>query len=249
MSSGMARSSKARPMSVATDILRLPRAPRPIRAVLLGVLGLVLLPYVLTPLYAFMEPASTVMIWRRIVGEPVVRSYVPLSRISPNLQRAVIVAEDGRFCEHPGVDFQGLQAAIDDADSLEEMRGGSTITQQVAKNLFLWNSRSYVRKALEFPLALWIDLVLSKRRILEIYLNIAEWGPNGQFGVEAGAEYAFGRSARDLSRYQAALLASVLPNPHDRSARRPGPGVRRLAGLYQARSARAPQVAACIRER
>ena len=253
MSPGMARSSpqsraKGR-MSLAYDVLRLPRLSRPVRTVLLILLGLFLLPYALTPLYAVMEPVSTVMIWRRIAGEPVVRTYVPLSRISPNLQLAVIIAEDGRFCEHYGVDFQGLQAALDDADNLEDMRGGSTITQQVAKNLFLWNSRSYVRKALEFPLALWVDLVLSKRRILEIYLNIAEFAPDGQFGADAGAEYAFRKSARDLSRYQAALLASVLPNPHDRNARRPGPGLRRLAGLYEARSSRSPQAAACLRGR
>ena len=236
-------------MSVAYDVLRLPRIARPLRMVLFAVLGLILLPYVLTPLCAAVEPVSTMMIWRRLVGEPVIRTYVPLSRISPSLQLAVIIAEDGRFCEHYGVDFQGLQAALDDADTIEDMRGGSTITQQVAKNLFLWNSRSYVRKALEFPLALWVDLVLSKRRILEIYLNIAEWGPEGQFGVEAGSEYAFRKPARDLSRYQAALLASVLPNPHDRSARRPGPGLRRLAGLYEARSGRSPQAAACLRAR
>jgi monofunctional biosynthetic peptidoglycan transglycosylase len=236
-------------MSVATDILRLPGAPRLLRTVLLALLGLVLLPYILTPLYAVMEPASTVMIWRRLIGEPVTRTYVPLSRISPNLQLAVIIAEDGRFCEHYGIDFQGIQAAIDKADNIEDMRGGSTITQQVAKNLFLWNSRSYIRKVLEAPLALWIDLILSKRRILEIYLNVAEWGPNGQFGAEAGAEYAFHKSARDLSRYQAALLAAVLPNPHDRNARRPGPGLRRLAGLYEARSGRSPEAAACLRRR
>jgi monofunctional biosynthetic peptidoglycan transglycosylase len=240
---------KARPLSLAHDVLRLPRLPGVLRPVFLGLAGLILLPYVLTPLYAFMEPASTVMIWRRIVGEPVVRTYVPLSRISPNLQLAVIIAEDGRFCDHHGIDFEGLRSVIDSADTLEDMRGGSTITQQVAKNLFLWSSRSYLRKALEAPLALWIDLILSKRRILEIYLNVAEWGPDGQFGVEAGAEYAFHRSARDLSRYQAALLASVLPNPHDRSARRPGPGLRRLAGLYEARSGRSPGAAACVRGR
>ena len=234
-------------MSVAYGILRLPRAPGVLRTALLGLVGLILLPYALTPLYAFMEPASTVMIWRRIVGEPVERTYVPLSRISPTLQLAVIIAEDGRFCDHHGIDFEGLRSAIDSADTLEDMRGGSTITQQVAKNLFLWNSRSYLRKALEAPLALWIDLILPKRRILEIYLNVAEWGPSGQFGVEAGAEYAFHKPARGLSRYQAALLAAVLPNPHDRSARRPGPGLRRLAGLYEARAGRAPGAAACVR--
>ncbi len=129
--------------------------------------------------------------------------------------------------------------AFIEADDLGDMRGGSTITQQVAKNLFLWQGRSYLRKALEFPLALWIDLVLSKRRILEIYLNIAEWGPGGQFGVEAGSRYAFGKSARSLSRYQAALLAAVLPNPARRNAHRPGPGLRRLGGLYVARARRA----------
>ncbi len=105
-----------------------------------------------------------------------------------------------------------------------------------------------MRKALEFPLAMWIDLVLSKRRILEIYLNIAEWGPNGEFGVEAGSRYAFGASARDLSAYRAALLAAVLPNPADRNAHKPGPGLRRLAGLYVARAARSPEVAACVKE-
>jgi monofunctional biosynthetic peptidoglycan transglycosylase len=126
------------------------------------------------------------------------------------------------------------------------MRGGSTVTQQTAKNLFLWQGRSVVRKALEFPLALWLDFVLGKRRVMEIYLNIAEWGPNGEFGAEAGARHAFGKSARDLTSREAALLASVLPNPLRRSAARPGPGVRRLAGIYEARAARSGS-AECLR--
>ena len=187
--------------------------------------------------------------WRWLVGERVQRDYLPLARISPALSLAVLIAEDGRFCMHYGVDFAEIRDAIAEADDIEDMRGGSTITQQVAKNLFLWQSRSFVRKALEFPLALWIDLILSKRRILEIYLNIAEWGPNGEFGVEAGSRYAFGKSAHSLSRYQAALLAAVLPNPHDRNAHRPGPGLRRLAGLYERRAARSPEVANCLRVR
>ena len=145
------------------------------------------------------------------------------------------------------MDFAEIRGALADADDLEDVRGGSTITQQVAKNLFLWPERSWVRRALEFPLALWIDLVLSKRRILEIYLNIAEWGPNGEFGVEAGSRHAFGKPARDLTRYEAALLAAVLPNPVTRNAHAPGPGLRRLAGLYVGRSARASAAAACIR--
>jgi monofunctional biosynthetic peptidoglycan transglycosylase len=234
-------------MTVAYDILRLPHVPRPLRAAGFALLALLLLPYAITPFYAFGEPVSTVMLWRRMTGARVERIYVSLARISPNLPLAVIVAEDGRFCEHYGVDLAGIRDAFSQADDLDEMRGGSTITQQVAKNLFLWPGRSYLRKLLEFPLALWIDLVLSKRRILEIYLNVAEWGPNGEFGVEAGARRAFGRSAHDLSRYQAALLAALLPNPHDRDARRPGPGLRRLAGLYVARSEQAAGAAACVR--
>ena len=234
-------------MSVAHDVLRPPRLPRPLRALVLLLLLLLLLPYLIAPFYAFGQPISTEMLWRRMTGERVQRIYVPLSRISPALSLAVIIAEDGRFCSHHGVDLEEIRNAIDTADDLEEMRGGSTITQQVAKNVFLWQGRSYIRKALEFPLALWIDLVLSKRRILEIYLNIAEWGPNGEFGVEAGAERAFHKSARDLSRYQAALLAAVLPSPHRRDAHQPGPGLRRLAGLYVARSHEAPGAAACLR--
>lgn len=173
---------------------------------------------------------------------------MPIVRIAPSLPLAVIIAEDGRFCSHHGVDFVEIREAIAEADDIDEMRGGSTITQQVAKNLFLWSGRSLVRKALEFPLALWIDLVLRKQRVLEIYLNIAEWGPNGEFGVEAGAQRAFGKLARDLTRYQSALMAAVLPNPVERDARQPGPGLRRLAGLYESRAARAPTAAACVRQ-
>ncbi|AXK82070.1 monofunctional biosynthetic peptidoglycan transglycosylase [Pseudolabrys taiwanensis] len=223
------------------------RVPRVLRTVFLVLLALVLLPYLLTPLYAVIDPPSTLTIWRRVTGERVEQTWVPLSRISPHLQLAVIVAEDGRFCTHYGIDLAEIQDAIQDADNLDDVRGGSTITQQVAKNLFLWPGRSLVRKALEAPLALWIDLVLSKRRILEIYLNVAEMGPQGEFGAEAGARRAFGRSARDLTSYQAALLAASLPNPVTRNAARPGPGLRRLAGLYVGRAAHAPGLASCVR--
>ncbi|HEY5166920.1 MAG TPA: monofunctional biosynthetic peptidoglycan transglycosylase [Pseudolabrys sp.] len=237
-----------RRLSVAYDILRLPRAPRPLRIALIAVLVLLLLPYAITPFYAVVEPVSTVMLWRRAAGERVERQYVSLARISPALPLAVIIAEDGRFCSHHGVDFRGIRDAIADADDLEDLRGSSTITQQVAKNLFLWPGRSFIRKGLEFPLALWLDLVLSKRRVLEIYLNIAEWGPNGEFGVEAGSRRAFSKSARDLDRYQAALLAAVLPSPAKRDAHAPGPRLRRLAGLYTARSGRSPEAANCMRQ-
>jgi len=164
------------------------------------------------------------------------RQWVDFNAISPSLPRSVVGSEDAKFCSHRGVDWGALQDAIDDAEDGEPARGGSTITQQVAKNLFLWPGRSVVRKALELPLAMWIDLVLPKQRILEIYLNIAELGPSGQFGAEAGSLYAFGRPAATLSARQAALLAAILPNPGRRSARNPGPGVRRLAGTYMARA-------------
>jgi len=243
----MYRPPAKKKLSLAHDMLRLPRLSRPLRTVVFALLALLLLPYALTPLYAVLEPVSTVMLWRRMTGARVERIYVPLTRISPSLSLAVIIAEDGRFCTHHGVDLAEIQDAIQDADDLDDLRGGSTITQQVAKNLFLWPGRSFVRKAIEFPLALWIDLALSKRRILEIYLNIAEWGPNGEFGVEAGSQYAFRRPARDVTRYQAALLAAVLPNPLKRNARSPGPGLRRLAGLYEGRSSRSPGAASCLR--
>src|SRR4051812_15169140 len=176
------------------------------------------------------------MAWRWITGAPVSRQWVDLTSMSQALPRAVVASEDAKFCSHHGIDWDALREVIDDAEDGEVARGGSTITQQVAKNLFLWQSRSLIRKALEFPLALWIDLVLPKRRILEIYLNIAEFGPSGQFGAEAGSLYAFGRPASRLAAREAALLAAILPNPVARSARNPGPGVRRLAGTYMARA-------------
>ena len=218
-----------------------------LRIVAIVLLVVLLLPYLITPLYAVVDPVSTSMLWRRLTGARVERQYVPIARISPSLSLAVIVAEDGRFCSHHGVDLAELREAFAEADDMDEMRGGSTITQQVAKNLFLWQGRSYVRKALEFPLALWIDLILPKRRVLEIYLNIAEWGPNGEFGAEAGARRAFGKSAQDLARYEGALMAATLPNPTIRNARRPGPGLQRLAGLYVARTTKSPAAAGCLR--
>jgi monofunctional biosynthetic peptidoglycan transglycosylase len=209
---------------------------RLIRVVVLVVLALVLLPYVLTPIYTVGHPISTLMIGRFLSGEPVTRKWIDIDAIAPSLPRSVVAAEDAKFCFHHGIDWDSVQDILEDAQEGEVSRGGSTITQQVAKNLFLWPGRSVIRKVLEFPLALWIDLVLPKKRILELYLNVAELGPSGQFGAEAGANYAFGRSASVLSAQDAALLASILPNPVTRSARSPGPGVRRLAGTYMQRA-------------
>jgi monofunctional biosynthetic peptidoglycan transglycosylase len=206
------------------------------RNLLLIVLAALLLPYLVAPLYRVGHPVSTLMAWRWLRGAPMSRQWVDFSAISPFLPRSVVSAEDANFCSHHGIDWGALREVIDDAEDGEVARGGSTITQQVAKNLFLWPGRSVVRKALELPLALWIDLVLPKQRILEIYLNIAEFGPSGQFGAEAGSAYAFGRPASALAPREAALLAATLPNPVRRSARNPGPGVRRVAGIYMARA-------------
>ena len=208
---------------------------RIVRRLLLILLVVLLLPYLAAPLYRAGYPVSTLMAWRTLTGAPMSRQWIDFGAISPALPRSVVASEDAKFCSHHGIDWDALRDVIDDAEDGEVTRGGSTITQQVAKNLFLWQGRSLVRKALEFPLALWIDLVLPKQRILEIYLNIAELGPSGQFGAQAGAIYAFGRPASALGLREAALLASILPNPVRRSARNPGPGVRRLAGIYIAR--------------
>jgi monofunctional glycosyltransferase len=221
---------------------------RIVKILLLALAVVVLAPYVIAPFYRAGHPVSTLMAWRSLRGAPMQREWIDLAAMSPYLPRSVVAAEDAHFCKHHGIDWGALREAIDDAkEDGTPFRGASTITQQVAKNLFLWQGRDFIRKALEFPLALWIDFVLPKPRILEIYLNIAELGPQGQFGVETASAYAFGKSAASLSPREAALLASVLPNPVKRSARNPGPGVRRLAGTYVAR-AQASTLAICWRE-
>src|SRR5262245_62012709 len=137
----------------------------------LAVLVVLLLPYLLVPLYRTVNPISTLMLWRWATGVRVERSFVPIDRMAPALPVTVIASEDGRFCSHRGIDWRELRERLEDVDDISAARAVSTITQQTAKNLFLWPGRSFVRKALELPLALWIDLVLPKRRVLEIYLN------------------------------------------------------------------------------
>ena len=224
------------------------RLPRVVRIILIALALALIAPYLLAPLYNFGQPVSTLMLARWAILARVERSFVPIAEVSPALTLAVVTAEDGRFCEHHGIDWKELSNALSEVDDLEDARGGSTITQQLAKNLFLWGGRSYVRKVLEAPLALWLDLVLPKRRIVELYLNVVEWGPNGEFGAEAGSRYAFGKSARLVGRQEAALLVAVLPNPIRRSARAPGPAVRRLAAIYGSRAAGAPRADFCVRK-
>jgi len=208
---------------------------------------LILTPYLIAPLYRFVDPVSTPMLWRWATGARVERVWLPLDRISPALPLAVIGAEDGTFCHNRGIDLGAMREALEQYDDTGRERGASTITQQTAKNLFLWQGRSIIRKALEIPLAIWLNLVLPKRRVLEIYLNIAQWGPNGEFGAEAGARFAFGKSARNLNPGEAAELAAILPNPIRRSARNPSPLVRQLSGVYERRAETFPGLNACVR--
>jgi len=209
---------------------------RAFRILLLIVIVLMLVPYVLAPLYRVGHPVSALMAWQRLRGAPVTRHWVDLPAMSPYVPRAVVAAEDAHFCRHRGIDWGALREVIGDVEEGGEIRGASTISQQVAKNLFLAPIPDLIRKVLEFPLAMWIDFILGKSRILEIYLNVAQMGPSGQYGAEAGAHYAFDRPVSSLSVREAATLAAVLPNPALRSARNPTPAVRRLAGVYMARS-------------
>ncbi|WP_300380510.1 monofunctional biosynthetic peptidoglycan transglycosylase [Henriciella sp.] len=179
-------------------------------------------------------PGSILMMQRTIEGEHFRRAIVPLEEISPNLVTAVIAAEDTRFCEHRGIDFEAVQKAIDERQSGGRLRGASTITQQTAKNVFFWNGGSYVRKAGEAWFALVIDAAWGKRRVMENYLNTIEWG-DGIFGAEAAARVRFGKPASDLSAYEAALLASVLPNPNEWRVDPPGPYVSGRVGTVQSR--------------
>jgi len=183
---------------------------------------------VLIALYRFVTPPSTLMLWRYVTGQKVERIVVPLNRISPHLIAAVVVSEDARFCLHKGVDWDALRGVLDKSGASGPSRGASTIPMQTAKNLFLWPSRSVIRKGIEIPLALGLDLVWPKRRILEIYLNIAEWG-DGIFGIEAAARANFHKSAADLDRREAALLATALPNPFLRNPAAPRMRHQRLA--------------------
>jgi monofunctional glycosyltransferase len=218
------------------------------RFLIISGLFVLLLPYAVAPFYRFVDPVSTLMLWRWIRGSPIERAWTPLDRISPALPRTVIVAEDDRFCSHHGVDFRELREAAEaELHGTGRARGGSGITQQLAKNLFLWPGRSYVRKTLELPLALWIDLVIPKRRQIELYLNVVEWGPGGEFGAEAAARRAFSKSVSSLSLLQAAMMAASLPNPLRRDPRKPSLHLRQLAAVIAARASSEVNNDRCIR--
>lgn len=170
-----------------------------------------------------------------LAGQDVQRDWTALSDISPALARSVIGAEDSGFCSHHGFDVDAIRAAAMRNAQGDRLRGGSTISQQTAKNAFLWPGRSWLRKGLEAWFTLLIETLWGKQRIMEVYLNVAEMGP-GIYGAEAAARHHFGVSAAQLSRRQAAQLAAVLPQPIKRNAGRPGPFVRRYAGSIEKRA-------------
>ena len=212
--------------------------------------GLIALPLVLTLLYAlpFVRPVSTLMLWDVVTFQGYTRQWRAIEDISPNLKNSVIMSEDGQFCFHHGIDLGELRGVLQDALDGESPRGASTITMQVAKNLFLWNGRSLLRKALELPLAAYIDLVLSKRRIMEIYLNIAEWGPDSTYGINAGVDRAFGIDAKSMSARQAALMTVILPNPILRNPAKATRGLTSIARIVERRARAAGDYVGCIKD-
>ena len=191
----------------------------------LAILALTLVPVLA---WRWLPPPVSAVMFHRALGESARPAYtwVPMEEIAPAAALAVVAAEDQRFPQHQGFDIKSIKAAWRNNAEGGRLRGASTITQQVAKNLFLWEGRSYLRKGLEAWYTLWLELVWSKRRILEVYLNIAEMGDE-VFGVEAASRRFFGKPASALSNGQAAMLAAVLPNPRIYRADAPVPAVLR----------------------
>jgi monofunctional biosynthetic peptidoglycan transglycosylase len=187
------------------------------------------LPVALIALYRFVPPPLTpLMALRALDGAPIRQHWVGYRQISPYLVAAVMTSEDQNFCQHDGFDLGAIREAWLASRITGRLRGASTISQQTAKNLFLWPGHSFVRKGLEAYLTVALELLWPKRRILEVYLNIIEWGP-GIYGAASAAAADFARPAAALTRRQAALLAAVLPNPRQWSAVHPGRHVERRA--------------------
>ncbi len=225
---------------------RLRLARRASRLALLALAGLVGLWAALILAYRFVDPPLTpLMLLRLPAAGTIEHRSRPLARIAPALALAVIAAEDNRFCLHYGIDWHAVGEAIDEFQDGGRLRGASTISMQVARNLFLWPGGGLPRKLVESGLALAIELAWPKRRILEVYLNVAEWG-DGIYGAEAAARAHFGKGANALSIGEAGLLAAVLPSPLRWSASRPGEHVRARAARINARAERLGGYLGCL---
>ncbi len=213
------------------------------------VLVLLIVPPLWVAIYRFAPPPITLlMIERSLQGKGLDRRWAGMGQISPAMTRAVIASEDSRFCRHHGFDFNAINKALEHNEMRPgAVRGGSTISQQTAKNVFLWPDRSWVRKGLEAWFTVLIEAVWGKRRIMEVYLNTVEMGP-GLYGVEAASQRYFHTGARSLTLAQASRLAAILPSPLKWKARNPGPYVRRRTGRIGARSGTVERdnLAACV---
>jgi monofunctional biosynthetic peptidoglycan transglycosylase len=190
--------------------------------------------------FRFINPPITpVMAVEKLRGHTLRHQWLPLEAMSPQLPLAAIASEDGRFCAHWGVDWSAVNEAIKEGGGFGAFRGASTIPMQTAKNLYLWSGRSYVRKAIEVPLAYAMSLLWTKARMMEVYLNVAQFGP-GIFGVEAASRYYFRKSAANLTRHEAVLLVAALPNPRFRNPAKPS---RRMLLVTRAVERRLPIMA------
>jgi monofunctional biosynthetic peptidoglycan transglycosylase len=205
-----------------------------------GIIGLVLLALIVTPPLTVLThrlvgpPMTFLMVERLVGGEGMNRRWRPLSEISPNLVYAAIAAEDANFCRHRGFDLKAIERALKhNAKRPGRIRGGSTISQQAAKNVFLWSGRGWIRKGFEAGYTVLIEALWGKRRTMEVYLNVVEWGP-GVYGAEAAARHWFGVSADRLTPRQAAALAAILPSPRRWKAAESGPYVRRRVSRIRA---------------
>ena len=196
--------------------------------------GFVLLSFLMVLIYRFVPPPVTLTML--FDGNDITKDWTPLSRIDPNMPRAAIAAEDGKFCLHHGFDSAAISKAIVHNEQGRRIRGGSTISQQTAKNVFLWQGGGYVRKAFEAWFTLLIEAIWGKPRIMEVYLNVAETGI-GTYGVEAGAMRYFHHGADRLSPAEAGRLAAILPLPKKRAAVAPRGFTRRYGGIIARRTA------------
>ena len=205
-------------------------------------------PVVAVAVYRFAPPPVTfLMVQRAFEGRGFERRWVPIEKISPSLVRAVIAAEDARFCEHHGFDLKAIEKAMAANAAGKKLRGGSTISQQTAKNVFLWPGRDWVRKGLEAWFTVLIEVGWGKERIMEVYLNSIEWGP-GVYGAEAAAQRNFKVPASKLTATQSARLAAIVPKPLSWKAAKPGPYMKRRAGSINrnAKAVRREGLTSCV---
>lgn len=215
----------------------------------IGLVVLLIMAGLLLSIVAFRfinPPVTPVMVAEKLKGTTLKHRWVPLEAMARDLPLAVIASEDGRFCVHWGVDWGAVKDAVEEAKRRHRsFRGASTITMQTAKNLYMFTDRSYVRKVLEVPLAYLLTLFWPKQRVIEVYLNIAQWGP-GIFGAEAASQNYFHKSAAELTRREALLLAAALPNPLLRNPAKPSPRMVRIAKSVERRMPILAARSACV---